>query len=221
MAAPAAAPLPKGGPATAAVATPEPPAATAQPPAAAAPPPEEGTGHTVPPPAAPPAGTPQPPQQPQPVGQVRRKRGISLADTMAMGAISIADVLPKQEEKPLPPITLETLDEYWKQALQQLAGTEPKLVEVLKERELRVDGDEHFVIVVSNSYSASEIKPHLMQLLTILRNLSHRPKLNCAVVVEAEEREAVIYHPRDKYDAMVNNNPVLNTFRQLFPEVDY
>ena len=66
-----------------------------------------------------------------------------------------------------------------------------------------------------------EIKPHLVGLLSMLRREMNRPQLNCSIEVEWEEKEAVIYTPRDKYDALSAKNPVLGMFKVLFPEVDY
>ena len=57
-------------------------------------------------------------------------------------------------------------------------------------------------------------------MLTYLRRLSHRPQLNCHVEVVYEEHEAVAYSARDKYDVMVQANPMLDNFRVLFSEVD-
>ena len=155
---------------------------------------------------------------PRGVGRVRRVSGISVK-TSAVTSADLASLKPHAEH--LPPLTLEELKPLWQEMLDQMKEEHPKLVGILKERELRMDGDEHFVIVVNNSFLESEIKPHLIQILEILRSLAQRPLLNCSVLVEYEEREAIIYHPRDKYDVMHAANPTLAEFRKLFPEVDY
>jgi hypothetical protein len=152
------------------------------------------------------------------VGRVRRVSGISVK-TSAVTSADLASLKPHAEH--LPPLTLEELKPLWQEMLDRMKEEHPKLVGILKERELRMDGDEHFVIVVNNSFLESEIKPHLIQMLEILRGLAQRPLLNCSVLVEYEEREAIIYHPRDKYDVMYAANPTLAEFRKLFPEVDY
>ncbi len=155
---------------------------------------------------------------PRGVGRVRRVSGISVK-TSAVTSADLASLKPHAEH--LPPLTLEELKPLWQEMLDRMKEEHPKLVGILKERELRMDGDEHFVIVVNNSFLESEIKPHLIQMLEILRSLAQRPLLNCSVLVEYEEREAIIYHPRDKYDVMYAANPTLAEFRKLFPEVDY
>ena len=144
---------------------------------------------------------------PRGVGRVRRVSGISVK-TSTVTSADLASLKPHAEH--LPPLTLEELKPLWQEMLDRMKEEHPKL-----------DGDEHFVIVVNNSFLESEIKPHLIQMLEILRSLAQRPLLNCSVLVEYEEREAVIYHPRDKYDVMHAANPTLAEFRKLFPEVDY
>jgi hypothetical protein len=159
--------------------------------------------------------------QPQVSGRVHRLSGISIKPTGNVPPGSL-DTLPTlEEQKSLPPLDLETLMPAWTQTLEQLEKELPKLVLTLKEKELRVDGNDHFLILVNNSYTESEIKPHLVQLLGILRKLLGRPMLNCGIEVVYEEKEAIVYSPRDKYDVMSAANPALNTFRVLFPEVDY
>ena len=155
---------------------------------------------------------------PRGVGRVRRVSGISVK-TSTVTSADLASLKPHAEH--LSPLTLEELKPLWQEMLDRMKEEYPKLVGILKERELRMDGDEHFVIVVNNSFLESEIKPHLIQMLEILRSLAQRPLLNCSVLVEYEEREAIIYHPRDKYDVMYAANPTLAEFRKLFPEVDY
>ena len=155
---------------------------------------------------------------PRGVGRVRRVSGISVK-TSTVTSADLVSFKPHAEH--LPPLTLEELKPLWQEMLDRMKEEHPKLVGILKERELRMDGDEHFVIVVNNSFLESEIKPHLIQMLEILRSLAQRPLLNCSVLVEYEEREAIIYHPRDKYDVMHAANPTLAEFRKLFPDVDY
>lgn len=105
--------------------------------------------------------------------------------------------------------------------LESLGGEMPKLAEMLKGKELRLENEDFFVIIVNSSYAESEIRPNLIRMLTYLRSKSGRPKLNCKVEVVYEEKEKVVYTPRDKYEAMLQRNPALETFRVLFPEVDY
>ena len=57
-------------------------------------------------------------------------------------------------------------------------------------------------------------------MLTYMRQKSCRKNLNCRVEVVYEEHEATVYYARDKYDVMVKENPELERFRVLFPDVE-
>ena len=57
-------------------------------------------------------------------------------------------------------------------------------------------------------------------MLTYMRQKSCRKNLNCRVEVGYEEHEATVYYARDKYDVMVKENPELERFRVLFPDVE-
>ena len=107
------------------------------------------------------------------------------------------------------------------QVLDHLKESNPDLWETLQNRAVRYQGDNTFAVVVNNSFYEAEIKLHLIEMLTFLRNVSGQPLLNCHVEVEQVEHEALIYHPRDKYDTMLKSNPALEHFRVLFPDVDY
>ncbi len=152
-----------------------------------------------------------------PVGRLHRTMGISVK-TEPIVAPTVAKEVA--EEEAAEPLTPESLTAHW-EAMREAMGAElPKLAEQLKGRELRLEDEDNFVIVVNNSYAEAEIRPHLIRMLTFLRKRSHRPKLNCRVEVVYEEHEAVAYSARDKYDVMVQANPALDSFRVLFPEVD-
>ena len=129
--------------------------------------------------------------------------------------------LPPTATEPLPPLTITELQQHWQAMVQAMQKDLPQLSEQVKDRELRVDGDDHFIVVVPNNYVETEIKTHLIRMLTYLRNRSGRQDLNCHVVVEYEEHETVAYTPRDKYDVMSEANPNLETLRIILPEVDY
>lgn len=169
------------------------------------------------------AAEPQRPESERPaaVGRVRRVGGISIKPTEPVAPATVAAMVAAEPQKDQPPLTLDMLKPYWEKALQQLRTEQPKLADTVESREVRVDGEDHFLIVVNNSYTESEIKPHLVQLLSLLRPAMGRPQLNCGIEVEWEEKEAIIYTPRDKYDALSAKNPALGMFKVLFPEVDY
>lgn len=150
-----------------------------------------------------------------PVGRLHRTSGISIKPT------AVASVVSSEPEQVGEPLTLETLTGHWQAMLEAMRTDLPKLADMLGDKELRIDKEDHFLIVVSNSYFEAEIKPYLIRMLKYLRTRSHRPMLNCRVEVEYVEHESVAYSPRDKYDVMLAANPNLETFRILFPEVDY
>lgn len=148
-------------------------------------------------------------------GKLHRTMGISVKTEP-----TVKPVVSEPEPQELPPLTLEQLTAYWGEMLKAMQPELPKLAAQLEGKELRLEGDEMFVVVVNNSYLDAEIRPHLIRMLTYLRKLSHRPMLNCRVEVVYEEHEAVAYTARDKYDVMVQANPMLDNFRVLFSEVD-
>ena len=149
-----------------------------------------------------------------PVGRLHRTMGVSVKTD------STVPLPTAQPEVVAEPLTLEGLTEHWEAMLEAMRTELPKLADQLKGKELRLEGEDDFVIVVNNSYAEAEIRPHLIRMLTFLRKRSHRPMLNCKVEVVYEEHESVAYTARDKYDVMVQANPMLENFRILFPEVD-
>lgn len=151
----------------------------------------------------------------QPVGKLRRTMGVSVKTTSAPP--------PPAEVEPTHclPLTSETLQQYWADMVEAMQHPLPKLAEQLRGRQLRLEGEESFIIEVNNSYLDAEIRPHLLRMLTYLRRRCGHPLLNCRVEVVYEQKEALAYTPRDKYDAMAQQNPTIEKLRELFPDVDY
>lgn len=119
------------------------------------------------------------------------------------------------------PIDQQLLEQYWAQAMGHFESVWPKTVAAVRSRKLRLEDSDSFVVEVPNSFITAELKPHLMELLEYLRPLAGRPALNCRCeVVYDEVQEAVVYSARDKYSVMSQANPMLATFKVLFPEVD-
>lgn len=147
------------------------------------------------------------------ISKVHRVSGISIKTTPA----TVVSAMPQDER---PPLTQATLEDCWRAMLGVLEAGEPKLAATLGDRVIRLEGEDFFVVEVGNSFVEAEIRPHLREMLEEMRRTSGRRLLNCKVRVVYEEREAVIYAPRDKYEVMSKNNPALDTFRILFPEVD-
>lgn len=162
------------------------------------------------------------PQQPAPSGE----HPVASGRLRRVGSISIKTVpvdvsTVTHPAVAAPPLDEAKLHECWEALLEAMKGELPKLAEQLMDKELRLEGEDMFSIIVNNSFIESEIKPHLIRMLTYLRAKSGRPNLNCKIEVVYEEKETKAYIPRDKYDVMQHANPALDTFRVLFPEVDY
>lgn len=151
-----------------------------------------------------------------PVGKLRRASDISLKD---MGTTS-SRAESSEPQPDGPPLTEEALKALWAEMLEDLAKESPRLAEQLKDRPLRLEEEDQFVIEVNSSYMDAEIKPHLIPMLTFMRQKGRRKNLNCKVEVVYEEHEATVYYARDKYDVMVKENSELERFRVLFPDVE-
>lgn len=158
------------------------------------------------------------PSQPTavPVGKLRRASDVSLKD-MGASASPAASPTPQPDG---PPLTEEDLKALWAEMLKELAKTTPRLAEQLGDRQLHLEAEDLFVVEVNSSYMDAEIKPHLIAMLTFMRHKGRRKNLNCKIEVVYEEHEATVYYARDKYDVMVKENPELERFRVLFPDVE-
>ena len=158
------------------------------------------------------------PSQPTaaPVGRLRRASAVSLKDIGApSGTAASPEVLPDG-----PPLTQEALKALWDEMLEELAKDAPWLAEQLSGRPLHFESEDQFVVEVNSSYMDAEIKPRLIAMLTFMRQKGRRKNLNCKVEVVYEEHEATVYYARDKYDVMTKENPELERFRVLFPDVE-
>lgn len=147
-------------------------------------------------------------------GRLRRVDSVSLK----MEQVEMPTIM--NSERNNPPLTQEGLEAVWKDMLEAMREPMPKLYDVLVDKEVRLTGDDEFVLVVSNSYTENEIKNHLIRMLTYLRKRSGRPMLNCTMDIVMVERETKPYTARDKYDAMLQENPTLDMMRVLFPDVE-
>lgn len=156
---------------------------------------------------------------PQPTalsGRLRRTGGISIKQA------TTPSQLP-QEQPVGPELTDELLKQYWGNMLDAMSKNEElaAIAQMLESKEVRLTGSDMFEIVVTNSYAESQIKPHLVRMLTYMRKKSTRPGLNCSIIVEYEQKETKPYNYHDKYDAMLAQNPHLAKLRIIFPELDY
>lgn len=129
-------------------------------------------------------------------------------------------VVPKMEEEKKEPLTQDELEAAWHDMLNAMHEPLPKLYDQLQDKSVTVDDEESFVITIYNSYTDSEIKAHLIRMLTYLRKRLGRPMLNCHTQIVAPVREVKPYTAKDKYDVMVHENAELDAMRILFPEVE-
>jgi hypothetical protein len=177
----------------------------------------EATPKTPPAPAAQPSAPSVQSAPSATTGRLHRVGSVSIKATQASAPVAAPQSHGPQNQ----PLDEKGLQQCWDAMLNAMKEELPKLSEQLKDKKLNIEQEDFFTIEVNNSYLESEIKPHLIRMLTYMRNRSGRPNLNCKIVVVYEEKEAVVYTPRDKYDVMQKSNPALDTFRVLFPEVDY
>ena len=161
---------------------------------------------------------------------------VAASPSAPVGAVRLASSLrvapketPRPEPAPLPaaeaentPFGNDELQTLWAEVIDHLRQSNPEAFKLLNGREVRLaEGDDLFTIVADSSLLDQELRPYKVSILKWMRTRSHRPQLNCQVIVEHVEREKLIYAPRDKYEAMLAKNPTLETFHVLFPEIDY
>ncbi|MCQ2261475.1 MAG: hypothetical protein MJZ77_08815 [Bacteroidales bacterium] len=150
------------------------------------------------------------------VGKLRRISSLSISVDLPTAAAAAPAEAPQQQT-----LTLALLEGYWESMLGAMREQYPQLAEHLGVAKLEWVDEDNFVIVVQSSFAESEVRPYLVRILTYLRRKSARGLLNATIKVVHVERKTVAYMPQEKFDLMASTNPVLNTFRVIFPEVDY
>lgn len=160
---------------------------------------------------------PSPDEPPAPVGAVHRVGLPSLKSTRPEPG---AEVL-KRFNAESRPLDQAGLDKAWDEMLPQLPDDMAKVREKVSALRPELKEPDLFTLTVGNSFAEAEMRPGLIPMLNLLRTLTGRPNLNCKIEVVYEEKESVAYSPRDKYDVMSRENPTLDTFKILFPDVDY
>ena len=164
------------------------------------------------------------PQAPKPANTAAPKPAatnrLRRADSVSLKMEAIPKEQPLATNEQALPLTQESLQTLWNEMLTAMKEPEPKLYDHLKDKEVKLEGEDMFVIIVGNNYTESEVKGKLLRILTYLRRRSGRQMLNCRIEVVVEEKDSRPYTARDKYDAMVGVNPTLEMMRVLFPDVD-
>lgn len=177
---------------------------------------------------------PKPMSQMEP-GAIKKLRRVSIASIGSVGQAGPASIKGREpddsQSNESEPLTLESLNQYWAEMVHAVEGELPTLAQHLKGLNLRqveddqaepgTDKGDMFVVEVESNYAESEIKPYLLRILTYLRNKSGRPMLNCRIEIVMPEEEAVAYLPRDKYEVMLEANPVLAKLHVFFPDIDF
>lgn len=138
---------------------------------------------------------------------------VSIKASVSPSAVPPKTVAPQQHEEPL---TQEKLKKCWDRLLDNEAYTQ-----LLKGKRVELTGPNTFNIIANNNVFELELKDYKVQILEQLRTWTGVKELTCKVEVRSEQYAAKLYQPKDKYDAMVQDNPTLGKFRELFQDIDY
>lgn len=134
---------------------------------------------------------------------------------------------PVQESAPAVELTQESLTKAWEMFVSKMkdsdAPEDNTLADLLKSvsPKLAMKEDKPYVqMQMSSAYVASELKKYMSKLMTFLRVETHCPQMLQEVEMVKEQRESIIYSPRDKYEYMLRQNPCLAEFKELFDSID-
>lgn len=164
----------------------------------------------------PPAESTESPKAESAAGTIHR---VGLTSLKSTRPAPTAEVLKRFHTKGSP-LDQEGLERAWTEMLPKLPEELAKVREKLSDLKPELKDPDNFTLTVGNNFVEAEIRPALLPMLEQLRNLTERPLLNCHIEVVYEEKPALVYAPRDKYDVMLRENPTLDTFKVLFPDVD-
>ncbi len=76
------------------------------------------------------------------------------------------------------------------------------------------------IITLTSSFAEYEVKKILAEVMTRLRRNCGIHNLSPKIVVKAEEKAAMPYQSGEKYDAMLQLNPMLAELRKTLPDID-
>ena len=82
------------------------------------------------------------------------------------------------------------------------------------------DDGKSVIITLTSSYAEFEVKKILAEVMTHLRHSSGIHDLTPKIVVKAEEKAAMPYQSGEKYEAMLQINPMLAELRKILPDID-
>ena len=117
------------------------------------------------------------------------------------------------------------LEQHWQAMFEPatLAGFKDpdKIVSFLKDVVPQADADGKTVaITLGSSFAEYEVKKVLAEVMTYLRRRSGVADLTPRIEVHAEERAAKPYQSGEKYEAMLQLNPMLAELRKVLPDID-
>jgi DNA polymerase-3 subunit gamma/tau len=124
-------------------------------------------------------------------------------------------------------LTQEKLDELWYKYIKELDSKdeEDKQISNLKftmsQSKCLLRGNNLFSIELSNSYSEEILKKNRMEILTFMRGQTGIRELDFLTTVQTQEGKKALYSPAEKYEFMLEQNPKLHLYQQLFKDIDY
>ena len=76
------------------------------------------------------------------------------------------------------------------------------------------------IITLTSSFAEYEVKKLLAEVMTYIRRKSGIHNLSPKIVVKAEEKASMPYQSGEKYEAMLQVNPMLAELRKVLPIID-
>ncbi len=130
------------------------------------------------------------------------------------------------EEKKNEPITLsqEELEKQWHELAEVKKLTNMEIFTVMNDKQLKFIDQENFEVIVNNSIYETRFKKFKSDILEALRYRTGIQELNFAVKVVPlyDENKEKLFTTKDKFAAMLKENPALLAFREnLFQDIDY
>lgn len=143
--------------------------------------------------------------------------------TPTISELDEPESLTQQPTQQQPCVVLDdqTLPSLWAQAVQQLAIPELSRLFDDETTTLQLADSNTILITTHNVFLQSGLSPYRVKLLTLLRQQTGNERLQCDIKVLIEPVERKAYNPTEKYNEMVNDNPSLARFRQLFSQLDF
>lgn len=167
---------------------------------------------------------PQPVEAPQrvPSAQPEGQRAIPrLTGSISLSAPAPAKARPQMAmPAEQPTLTAEVLVKAWQKLLDDVEKRNPDLYNLICDKTVRLEADNKMVIEASNSYFETMMKHHVTPMMEQLRGLCSCRALGIRFEVVHNASEALVYSAKDKYQAMLERNPVMEQLQRIFSEID-